>query len=341
MRRILVKYHLVTCLCLPLLLFLTSGTIEQAGSNLNRYELTQSHMGTVCRLVIYADSKEGAERAGAAAFERIQQLDQIMSDYRDSSELMRLCVQPPGQDHPVSPDLLTVLRVAQEVAAASGGAFDVTCGPLSQLWRRARRQKQLPSEAAIAEAMGRVGYGRLILNSEAGTVRLMQPGMRLDLGGIAKGYAADQALQALVKAGCSRAMVVLGGEVAVGAPPPGQPGWKVAIANRSEAAPLLLSHAAVSTSGDAEQYLELNGRRFSHIIDPRTGWALTASPQVTVITQLGLWADPLATAASVLSSDEAEQLLNRFPPSAGLFRHPLLQGWKERTTLRWAEWVKN
>lgn len=333
--------RLVTCICLSLMLTPLSGSTDQVGSKLERFEFMQPHMGTVCRLVIYADSKGAAERAGAAAFERIQQLDQIMSDYRDDSEMMRLCARPSGQDHVVSLELLTVLRVAQEVAAASGGAFDVTCGPVSQLWRRARRQKQLPTKTALAEAKSRVGYQHLILNVDAGTVRLTQPGIRLDLGGIAKGYAADQALQAVVKAGFSRAMVVLGGEVSVGAPPPGQAGWKVAIANRPAEAPLLLAHAAVSTSGDAEQHLELNGLRFSHIVDPRTGWALTTSPQITVVTQSGLWADPLATAASVLSPDDAEKLLDRFPPSAGLFRYPSPQGWNERTTRRWYEWVRN
>lgn len=341
MRRNLVKPHFVTCVCLPLLLILPSGLIDQAVSHLDRFEFAQPLMGTVCRLVIYADSKAVAERAGAAAFDRIRQLDQIMSDYRDDSELMRLCTRPAGRDYVVSQELMTVLRVGQEVAAASGGAFDVTCGPLSQVWRRARRQKQLPTDAAIAEAKNRVGYRHLIVNCDAGTVRLMQPGMRLDLGGIAKGYAADEALQAVVRAGCPRAMVVLGGEVAVAAPPPGQAGWKVAIANRPAQAPLLLAHAAVSTSGDAEQHLELNGRRLSHIVDPRTGWALTASPQVTVISRSGLWADPLATAASVLSPDEAEQLLDRFPPSAGLFRHPSAHGWEERVTRRWSQWVKD
>jgi thiamine biosynthesis lipoprotein len=307
---------------------------------LTRYEFSQPHMGTVCRVVVYADSPPTAERAAHQALARIQQLDQILSDYRDDSELMRLCAQPARQPHRVGPDLLAVLHVGQQVATASEGAFDMTVGPLSQLWRRARRQKKLPTPAALAAARMHVGYPHLQVDANAGTVQMNLDGMRLDLGGIAKGYAADQALAVLRQAGLPRAMVVVGGEVAVGTAPPGQAGWKVAIAGVSTPTALVLVDAAVSTSGDAEQFVELDGQRFSHIIDPRTGQALTASPQVTVMTREGIWADALATAASVLSEAQVEKLLARYPPAAALVRRPTAAGWQEQATQRWKEWIK-
>lgn len=304
---------------------------------LTRHEFSQPHMGTVCRVVVYASSA-AAERAAQQALARIQQLDMALSDYRNDSELRKLCALPAGQPHRVGRDLLAVLHVGQEIAAASDGAFDMTVGPLSQLWRRARRQKKIPPPPALAAARGHVGYRHLKVDLEAATVQLNRDGMLLDLGGIAKGYAADQSLAVLRQAGFPRAMVVVGGEVAVGAAPPGKPGWKVAIAGTPNA--LTLVDAAVSTSGDAEQFVELDGQRYSHVIDPRTGQALTASPQVTVVSRLGIWADALATAASVLAADEVETLLERFPPAAALIRRPTAKGLQEQATKRWKDWVK-
>src|SRR5436309_378491 len=162
-----------------------------SSERLARYEYTEYHMGVDVRLVVYAPDKATAERACAAAFERFAELDTIMSDYRDTSELMRLCKRAGGPAAPVSRDLFLVLQRSQKLARRSGGAFDVTCGPLVRLWRKARKAKTLPPPSEVASARARVGWNLMQLDAHRRTVRLLKPGMQLDLGGIAKGYADD------------------------------------------------------------------------------------------------------------------------------------------------------
>src|SRR5205807_2426091 len=156
-----------------------------------------------------------------AAFARVASLDASMSDYRQESELMRLCAKAGGPPVRVSDELFFVLRRAEEVSRRSDGAFDVTVGPVVRLWRRARRTQKLPDRDQLAQALARVGYKNVRLDARARTVQLLKPGMQLDLGGIAKGYAADEALKALKKHGVTRALVAAGGDVAMSGPPPG------------------------------------------------------------------------------------------------------------------------
>ncbi|HMP04231.1 MAG TPA: FAD:protein FMN transferase [Gemmatales bacterium] len=316
---------------------------------LERFEFSEPHMGTHCRLVLYADSHAAAATAATAAFARLRELDLKLSDYKDDSELMRLCKQPAGTPQPVSPELFTVLEIGQEIAEQSGGAFDVTIGPLAQIWRRARRQARLPDASLITQARQRVGFRLLQLDRAARTATLARSDMRLDLGGIAKGYAADELLAVISAASWPRAMIVLGGEVVAGEPPLDAKGWKVEIAAvpgppmESDVSPtfLLLARAAVSTSGDAEQYVLLDGERYSHVVDPRTGWALRASPQVTVVARKGIWADALATAASVLETSAAVRLIEQHAPAAGLLRRPTPDTrWEETATPGWSDLLR-
>ena len=229
-----------------------------------------------------------------------------MSDYRAESELMQLSRHAAtGEWVPVSEDLGRVLVAAQAVSASSGGAFDVTVGPLVRLWRRARRQERAPTPEAIEEALCAVGYRKLELAQGGREVRLEAPGMRLDLGGIAKGYALDEALESLRAEGIEAALVDGGGDVRVGAAPPGRPAWRVRVDSPDEPLWLELVDSAVATSGDAYRFVELEGVRYSHIIDPRSGRALAQQATVSVIAQDGMTADALASAASVLGPREA------------------------------------
>jgi len=273
-------------------------------------------MGVDARLVFYAPDQQTAERAGAAAFARIASLDTIMSDYRRDSELNRLSDGAGGPPVRVSPDLFRVLRRALEVSEHSGGAFDVTVAPLILLWRKARREGVLPAPAALARARRLVGWRKLLLDEKARTARLTTRGMRLDLGGIAKGYAADEALAVLARHGIRRALVELGGDVVLGEAPPGAEGWRVRVPNAGDAqgpADLLFTNRAVSTSGDTEQFAVLSGRRYSHVVDPRTGRALTNRVQVTLTAPDGLTADPLSTALSILGPEGRARLLRAYP----------------------------
>jgi thiamine biosynthesis lipoprotein len=279
-----------------------------------RFEYRQRHMGIEARLVLYAPDEREAADAARAAFGRIARLDSLMSDYRSDSELSRLSARAGGPPVPVSDELFLVLARAQALARLSDGAFDVTVGPLVRLWRQARRTATLPSPAELAEARSRVGWRHLRLDSVARTAHLLRPGMLLDLGGIAKGYAADEALRALRAAGVERALVEMGGDLVAGAPPPGEPGWHVTVSSAApERAPLPLARRALSTSGDTEQFVEIGGVRYSHVVDPATGLGLRSRVAATVLAPDGITADALSTALTILGPERGEALLAHFP----------------------------
>lgn len=271
-----------------------------------RHEFTRPQMGVPFRIVLYAREPAAARAAAEAAFARIAELNDLLSDYDPDSELSRLSrSSDEGRAVPVGPDLWRVLVRAQALAARSEGAFDVTVGPVVNLWRKARRERKLPFPASLEEARARVGHDKLVLDPARRTARLRVAGMRLDLGGIAKGYAVDEALAVLRARGIRRALVSGGGDLAVSAPPPGQRAWRIELAppeltNAPPAEFVWLKHAALATSGDTFQRLEIDGRRYSHIVDPRTGLGLTDHSLVTVIARDCLTADSLATAVSVL-----------------------------------------
>ncbi len=267
-------------------------------------------MGTLFRVVLYAEDARAGERAARAALERVQELDRALSDYREDSELVQLGrrsdAQAPTAWIELGPDLERVLRAAQQLSELTNGAFDVTVGPLTALWRRAQRQHELPRRERIETALDACGWRKLELDPGAPRARLLARHMRLDPGGIAKGFALDEALAQLERAGFQRAMVVGGGDVAAGRAPPGERGWRVAIApfdDERERIELRLEHRAVSTSGDAFQVLELDGKRWSHIVDPRTGWALSSRTSASVIAPYATLSDALATALCVLGPD--------------------------------------
>jgi thiamine biosynthesis lipoprotein len=266
-------------------------------------------------------------------------LNDLLSDYDLQSELNRLAAAGPMEKgFEVGPELWATLSRAQQLAEQTDGAFDVTVGPYSRLWRRARRQHALPSAERLAEAKAVVGYQNLKLEptsnqkprggkpgqSETGTVRVLKEKMQLDLGGIAKGYAADEALAVLREAGIEHAMVAASGDMAFGAPPPGETGWRIGIAplsaeSKEPSVYLRLAHCGVSTSGDAFQHVEIDGKRYSHIIDPRTGIGLTRQSSVTIVAKDGMTADSLATAVSVVGEKAGEELLKEYPGAEMLF----------------------
>jgi len=271
-----------------------------------RFEYSQLHMGVRVRVVLYATGAEQAERAAHAAFTAFAELDEVMSDYRRDSELNRLCDQAGGGAVAVSEHLYRVLERAREVARRTAGAFDPTAAPLVLLWREARRQGALPSEEALAQARSLVGWHLMLLDPKRRTVELLNAGMRLDLGGIAKGYACDQALEALRREGVECALVEAGGDIAVGDPPPGSEGWVISVPHARERQ--VLSRCGVSTSGADAQFVEIAGVRYSHILDPRTGYGVTDARTVSVIGADAFTTDPIATALCVLGERSVPSL---------------------------------
>ena len=345
---------------------------------LRRFEFHSKQMGVPFAAAFYACDEEAANKAISAVWARIEHLNSLMSDYDSTSELMRLCRDSgPGKPIAISPELFFVLRKSIEVSELSGGAFDVSVGPLIKLWRRARRQKELPDAVQLKEARELVGYRNIKLATHQasraasapgqcsslakspganahrlandrffGSVELLKPGMKLDLGGIAVGYACDEAIKTLKEHGITRAMIDGSGDIVLSDPPPGECGWRIGIASLREpdAEPSLfarLSNCSISTSGDAFQFVELGGQRYSHIVDPKTGLGLTNRCSVTVIAPDGITADALATAVSVLGSERGLKLIESQCCTAALFASLDGERLISKRSERFDDWIEN
>lgn len=288
-----------------------------------RFEFTQIQMGMPFKIVVYASGEDSANAAARAAYARVRQLNGVMSDYDPESELMRLCrTAGSGKAIPVSRDLLTVLSRAQHLSEQSEGAFDVSVGPFVRLWRSARKIGNFPTPEQVAAARMVVGYRLIRIDKEAGTVELLKTGMQLDLGGIGAGYAVDEALKVLAQEGIKSALVDASGDIGVSDPPPGKPGWRIGIAPlEPDAEPsryLLLRNAAVTTSGDAFQFVEFEGKRYSHIVDPKTGLGLTERSSVTVIARDCTTADSYTKAVMILGPGKGFPLIEATKDAAAI-----------------------
>ena len=281
-------------------------------------------MGSEFKIVLYTPDEATASSASRAAFERIAALDATLSDYQPESELMRLCDRAGGpagrgQCRPVR-------RCSSDrggCTSKAAGAFDVTVGPVVRLWRRARRDRKMPAADLLAKARALVGSDRMRLDPAARTVQLLKPGMKLDLGGIAKGYACGEAIAVLKRHGVTSALVAGSGDIVVSGPPPGPRAGPSASARsrpprRPRASFLRLRDAAVSTSGDAERFVEIEGKRYSHIVDPKTGLGVVDRSSVTVVAPDGATADSLDTAAYVLGPERGLALVEATEGAAAL-----------------------
>jgi thiamine biosynthesis lipoprotein len=313
----------LNCACLALVANAPprDGGTADGGAPLIRFQRTETHMGTSFGIVLYAADEKSANRAFSAAFSRIAEIDRICSDYDVESELSRLSARSPtSQPVPVSDDLYRVLKLSRRLSEESGGAFDVTVGSITRQWRRARRLKKLPDPEQLNELMKSVGYRNLIVHDPEHLVELTKPNMRLDLGGIAPGFAANEALATMKKLGISSALVNASGDICVGDAPPDEPAWRIDIAplepNGKPTQSVGLVNASISTSGDAFQYLEIDDKRYSHIVDPNTGHGLTQRSSVTVITSKDRIADGLGTAVSVLGPEKGLKLIESIPGAA-------------------------
>jgi thiamine biosynthesis lipoprotein len=287
-----------------------------------RFEFEQSHMGMLFTITLYATNEVSAQAAANAAFAKVAALNQMMTDYDPESELMRLCRQPVGQPVPVSAEMFEILAESRRVAELSAGAFDPTIGPVVRLWRRARRTETLPSPEQLTHAQESVGWRKFTLDVQHQTITLLATNMQLDLGGIAKGYAADAALKVLREHGMRSALVAASGDIAVGDAPPGQVGWRVSIGTPFQSAgkerTLILKNVAVSTSGDSEQFVVIAGKQYSHIVDPQTGMGLTNRCQVSIIAPHATQTDAWATAVSILGAEQGEALIKSEPLTSAI-----------------------
>jgi len=320
-------------LSLAFCLMLLPCGLSARGLALKRYEYSLPRMGTIFRIDLYSADEATASRAAESAFARAEELEQIMSDYREDSELMRLAREGASAPFPVSDDLYNVLAKSIQISELSRGAFDVTVGTLVELWRKARTTGRFPDGSELAKAKALVDYRNIELDPARRTVFLKRAGMKLDLGAIGKGYAADQMLALLQSRGLRQAMVVAGGEMAVGAPPPGETGWRVAldtpdVDTGSPPCTVVLHDIAVSTSGDSKQFVELNGKRYSHVIDPSTGLGLEGAASTTVIAKEAATTDALGTALSIMPVADGIRLAQSLPGVAVYMVRQAGNGWK-------------
>jgi thiamine biosynthesis lipoprotein len=304
------------------LLLLGACILPEEGP-LARYEFEEPHMGTRVRLIFYASSPEQAEQGRRAGFTVMKDVDDLMSDYKPDSELSRLSRSAGKGPQAVSLPLFEVLQASIRTAELSDGAFDITAGPLVRLWRRSRKEHKLPSASEIAFAKTLVDYRRLILDPKKRTAELLKEGMTLDLGGIAKGYACDLGIRALKARGITRALVDTGGGMALSDPPPGKPGWRIGMIGDPSRI-LVLSNCGVSTSGDLEQFVEIDGKRYSHVIDLETGLGLTNRAMATVIAPDGLTSDALDTPICILGAERGLKM------AAG-----------QKGVEAWTQWIEN
>ncbi|MCE7071219.1 FAD:protein FMN transferase [Dyadobacter sp. CY327] len=283
----------------------------------SRYSFEKGMMGSPFKLVFYAKNDSIAKVAAQAAFKRIEKLNELLSDYRDGSEINLLSAQSgSGKWVHVSDELFNILAISQDISEKTDGAFDATLGPVVQMWRHATRKGIFPADSAIRDAMSRTGYKKLKLDAKRKKVLLTQKGMRLDIGGLGKGFAAEEAVKVLRSFDIKSIMMDAGGKIVLTNPPPGTKGWNITISNGSDSLKTMpLSHVALATSGPTYRYMEYNGIRYSHIVDPKTGIGLLFHVRTTVISPDGTVADALATAFSVAGIEKSKQMITQFPES--------------------------
>lgn len=264
-------------------------------------------MGTTFKVILYAKSKPIADTVSFKTFQRIAAVNQTMSDYLPNSEVS-LFSNTAGskKKRKVSKDLFHILKQSIKWSRKTKGNFDITVGPLTKLWRKAFRQQAFPDSIQIVQCKSLVNYKNLKTSCWSQKARLTKRGMRVDLGGIGKGYAIDEAMKIIKELGIKSALVEGGGDILVSNPPPNEKNWKIQSPFSDDL--IFLKNQAIATSGDSYQYLEWKGKRFSHIINPKTGFGIENQKSISVIADNCTNADALASACSILNQKEIDKL---------------------------------
>jgi thiamine biosynthesis lipoprotein len=276
-------------------------------------------MGTVVGITIWGDDEERAARAIAAAFDELRRIDALMTTWTDDSEVSRInAAAGSRRGVAVSAELFAVLEHAVAASRASGGAFDITVGVYQGLWKFDEdRDGTIPSPEAVAARVKLVGWRHIALDRRARTVRLTRPGMRITLGGIAKGYGVDRAVAILHREGFTNFIIQAGGDLFASGRK-GDRAWRVGIRDPrgDRATPFALTEIedmTFSTSGDYERFVIKDGVRYHHILDPKTGRPATLCRSVTIMARDAITADGWSKAVFVLGPDKGMKLIERLP----------------------------
>lgn len=286
-------------------------------------------MGTFAHLKTIAKDQETAKICVESAFAELQKVDDLMSNYKSDSETSRLNSDAAKRPIKVSASTFMVLQKSVEFSRLSEGAFDITIGPLAELWRSAAEANSVPTEAELAVARSRVGYEKLFLDVNEMTVRFAVEGMKLDLGGIAKGYAIDMAIEAMQNGGAIGGMVDVGGDIRCFGTPKDRNAWRIGLQNPSDPQGsdevlliLKLTNAAIATSGDYRRFVLVEGKKYSHILNRNTGASAEKTSSVTIISQNAINADALATAVSVMGPQKGLALIEKIPQTEAILLTP-------------------
>jgi thiamine biosynthesis lipoprotein len=302
-------------LCGVSLLFATAlGSCSPKKESL--YRKTMILMDTLVTIHVVADNEESADKAMTKAFEEIGRLDTLLNFFSDKSELSSINRNAGISGVRVSPETFEVIEKAVFASERSGGAFDVTIGPEISLWNFFTKKK--PDDRTVSGKLGLVNYRMIVLNRGNSTVELRKKGMLMDLGAIAKGFGADKAVEALKRQGIRSGLVAVAGDIkAFGVKQDGKP-WRVGIRNPRQSgkddeilATIEIRDMAISTSGDYERFFILDGERYHHILDPRTGYPARNCQSVTVMAKDGVSSDSFSTAVFVLTPDKGMALLQQ------------------------------
>ena len=254
-------------------------------------------MGTTVSITVRGENKAPAGKAIEQAFRAIEKVDDLMSTYKKDSEISRLNREGSQRPIKVSRETFRVIRESLRLSKLSDGAFDITVKPLVDLWRSVRKDKRLPGKEELKKTLALVNYRNILLNKENGTVKFRKSGMEIALGGIAKGYAVDKAIAALRDRGIKRAIVDAGGDLYALGRPPDRNFWEIGIQSPRKKGGLLgvikARDEAVVTSGQYERFFTLGGKRYGHILNPRTGEPLEGMLSVTVLAKNTMTADGL------------------------------------------------
>ena len=293
----------------------SAGFSSAQNVELKRFEYVHPAMGVKFKIVLYANSKDSAEKAIRKSVAQIERLDLLLSDYKSSSEIRKLCASAPHKEwQSVSADLYQILKISKKINQETNGAFDVTIGNISRLWRLARKKKKMPTREKLSRALETVAMDKIELGKNS-KVKLTKAELRVDFGAIAKGYAADRVISILKEHGIRSAMVDASGDIVVSQAPPNRNGWRIEVfgLKKGQRHFVEISNQAIATSGDLYQFFELDGKRFSHIVNPATGIGVTGPMSVTVIAKNGATADALASAVSVRFEKDQFKVLEKFP----------------------------
>ncbi|MHC4456151.1 MAG: FAD:protein FMN transferase [Planctomycetota bacterium] len=328
-RRVRIEVIVGVCLILVVYFFAT-GRDKSVWSG-GRVEVDSSYrlvMGTLARVVAVAADTSMARGCIESAFAEIENVDRLMSTYKSESEVSEINRDGFKRAVKVSRPTYEVLKESIEFSKLSSGAFDITVGPLVDIWRRAEEANSVPSDEELAEARSKVGYEKLMLDDIEMTIRFAVDGMKLDLGGIAKGYAIDKAARAMQRAGATGGMVDIGGDIRCFGVPRGKDRWVIGLQDPSVAKEeldagetlliLKLTDCAIATSGGYRRFVSIGGKKYSHILDAGTGYGSSELASVTVISKNAIESDALATAVSVLGAEKGLVLIEERPDTEAI-----------------------